>query len=139
MGSKRRGPKLALLGLAVALLAGCGPAPAPTASSPQPTTITAVELSERIGTGDAPLILDVRSVSEFEAGHIPGATHIPHDQMKARIGELPEDRTLEIVVHCQSGRRAEFAEAELIAAGYENVRDLDGHWASWSAAGLARE
>lgn len=133
----KRSLAIATLGLCLALLVACDAPPPPSDSFD--ATIAAVELSDRIAAGDAPLILDVRSDAEFDAGHIPGAIHIPHDQVKDRLGELPTDTTVEVVVHCQSGRRAEVAEAELIAAGYTNVRDLDGHWAGWSAAGLPTE
>jgi phage shock protein E len=137
--SALRGSGVVLVGLVAALFVACDTAAPPPVSSTLDSTIAAVELSDRIAAGDAPLILDVRTDAEFEAGHIPGAIQIPHDQVKDRIGELPTDTSVEIVVHCQSGRRAEMAEAELIAAGYTNVRSLDGHWAGWSAAGLPSE
>lgn len=112
---------------------GCGRAPA------DPDTIDAQELAARIASNEAPLVLDVRSRGEFEAGHIPGALNIPHDQLEERIGELPVERSTEIVVHCQSGRRADAAASTLTAAGYSNLRDLDGHWAGWMAAGRPQE
>jgi phage shock protein E len=127
-----------LVGLMLLSAVACGEPPPSPGVSLGPT-MRAAELSARIQSGDAPLILDVRSQAEFEGGHIPGAIHIPHDQVAERLGELPDDRTVEIVVHCQSGKRADLAEAVLIEAGYENVRDLDGHWANWSASGLPTE
>ena len=48
---------------------------------------------------DRLLILDVRPLQEYLAGHIPGAVCIPVDQLADRIGELPED--VEIVVYCR--------------------------------------
>jgi len=127
-----------LVGIVVLSAFACGePPPGPTI--PLGPTMRAAELSDRIQSGDAPLILDVRSQAEYEGGHIPGAIHMPHDQVAERIEELPDDKTIEIVVHCQSGKRADLAEALLIEAGYENVRDLDGHWANWSASGLPTE
>lgn len=101
--------------------------------------IEAGELAERIQSGSAPFVLDVRTPSEYASGHVPGATNIPHDELATRIGELPADRSEEIVVHCQSGRRARMAEATLEEHGYTNVRDLVGHWQGWSAAGLPVE
>lgn len=112
----------------LALTLGCGQGAPPAA------TITPDALAQRIEAGDPPLILDVRSEAEFAAGHIPGAINIPHDQVAERLGELPSDPGTEIVVHCQSGKRAALAEDVLGKAGYENVRDLEGHWAGWSAA-----
>ena len=45
----------------------------------------------------------------------------------------------EIVVYCRSGRRAGVAEAVLGEAGYTNIRDLEGHWLEWQAAGRPTE
>ena len=98
------------------------------------------ELAERIEQGTAPLILDVRSAQEFRAGHIPGALNIPHDQLPERLlSELGISESDEVVVHCQSGRRAATAEKVLAAAGFMQVRDLEGHMQGWRAAGLPTE
>jgi rhodanese-related sulfurtransferase len=103
------------------------------------TRISAVELAERIQTDTPPFVLDVRTTQEFANGHVPGAVHIPHDELASRLEELPVERSEEIVVHCQSGRRASLAEATLREAGYSNVRDLEGHWQAWQGAGLPVE
>jgi rhodanese-related sulfurtransferase len=102
-------------------------------------TIPVVELSLRISAGTAPVILDVRSADEHRSGHIPGSVNLPHDQLPERLPELGLDRSEEIIVHCQSGRRAAIAEQVLAEAGYTNVRDLDGHMAGWRQAGLPTE
>jgi rhodanese-related sulfurtransferase len=109
-----------------------------TEATPVKSTSVA-ELAERIRTGTAPLILDVRTPEEFAAGHVPGAINIPHDQLESRLAELPAELDTEIVVHCKSGRRAGIAEETLSRAGYENLEDLKGHWQAWSAADLPVE
>ncbi|MGH0033086.1 MAG: rhodanese-like domain-containing protein [Myxococcota bacterium] len=106
---------------------------------PRAATITPDALAERIAEGDAPLVLDVRSQSEYESGHIPGAVWIPHDELASRLSELPADKDTEIVVHCQSGRRAGMAETVLGDAGYTHVVDLEGHWEVWSAGDYPKE
>ena len=68
-------------------------------------------------------------------GHIPGAVHIPHTELEARIDELPADRNTEIVVHCYSGKRAGMAESLLQEKGYLRVSDLKGHWKQWEEDG----
>ena len=83
-----------------------------------------------------PLILDVRSQEEFDAGHVPGAVLIPHDQLGARIAELGEPR--EVVVYCRSGRRSALVEPVLEEHGFR-VRQLAGSWLAWDAAGLPEE
>ena len=125
---------LSVILLALAALA-CGGEPAATAPEP----IEGAALAARIAAGEPPLILDVRTEAEFEAGHIPGAINIPHDALAGRLGELPGAPDTEIVVHCQSGKRAGMAEETLAEAGYTNVRDLTGHWQAWQDAELPRE
>lgn len=66
-------------------------------------------------------LLDVRTVPEFEAGHLEGATSIPVDELGSRIREVPTDRP--VVVYCRSGARSARAAAMLREAGYD-VHDL---------------
>jgi rhodanese-related sulfurtransferase len=51
---------------------------------------------EKSGTGDFTL-LDVREPSEYEAGHLPGAVHIPLSRLADRLGEL--DRTKPVTAY----------------------------------------
>lgn len=108
-------------------------------SAPKAPPVSAAELAERIRGGTAPVILDVRTPAEYAAGHIPGAINIAHDQLAARMLELPAAKSAEIVVHCQAGGRAAKAEAALEQAGYTNVHDLNGHMGGWVQAGLPVE
>lgn len=87
-------------------------------------------------------VYDVRSPSEFAAGHIPGATNVnwtnnlrPEGRfdslssVRTRHGDPTEAETL--VVYCQSGARASVSWALLVAAGYDDVRLYDGSWNEW--------
>jgi len=60
--------------------------------------ITRDELRERAEAGGL-LLLDVRPLEEYLAGHIPGAVSIPVDELADRLGELPED--VDVVVYCR--------------------------------------
>jgi NADPH-dependent 2,4-dienoyl-CoA reductase/sulfur reductase-like enzyme/rhodanese-related sulfurtransferase len=71
----------------------------------------------------ASVFLDVRSDGERRAGFIPGALHIPYEQLRDRIGELPAGR--EIVVYSQYGRRGYQAERILRQRGF-SVKNLSG-------------
>ena len=104
-----------------------------------PKSITAKELNEQIKLSQAPLILDVRTKSEYARGHIPGALNIPHDQLRNRLSEIDIPKTEEIVVHCYSGHRAKLAKKILIKAGFLNVRNLDGHMTGWKSGGYPIE
>ena len=103
------------------------------------TTIGAEELMSRIEAEAAPTILDVRTSEEFTAGHVPGAINIPYTELEKRYSELELESSDELVVYCQSGRRAAIAEAALSELGFTNVRDLDGHIAAWKEAELPLE
>jgi rhodanese-related sulfurtransferase len=70
------------------------------------------------------LVLDVREPSEFKDGHVEGALNIPLPQLRARLGELPDDR--EIWVYCAAGQRSYYALRILRQHGYSSVRNLTG-------------
>ncbi len=90
-------------------------------------TIAPSELAGRIGTGNTPLILDVRTPGEYAAGHIPGAVNIPHTELRDRLSEVISHQDKEIVVHWQTGPRAGVAQSILSQAGFTQIRELEGH------------
>jgi rhodanese-related sulfurtransferase len=87
------------------------------------------ELAERLARGEVVLV-DVRPVEEFAAGHIDGATSIPLDDLERRISELPEE--VEIVAYCRGPFCAYAHEAvrSLRAAG-RPARRLEDGWPEW--------
>ncbi|MFC0597891.1 ArsR/SmtB family transcription factor [Streptomyces palmae] len=60
--------------------------------------VTREELRARVRAGNT-VVLDVRPVEEYLAGHIPGAVSIPVGELTDRLGELPEEA--EIIVYCR--------------------------------------
>lgn len=126
---RRTTPFGVLLSAALALGA-CGSEPAPAGGS-----ITAADLAGRVTRGTAPVIFDVRTPEEYAAGHVPGAINLPHTEVAARAEEFAAYKPREVVVYCGSGRRAASAEADLIAAGFGNVLDLEGHMQGWQDGG----
>jgi rhodanese-related sulfurtransferase len=77
-------------------------------------------------------LLDVREQNEWDAGHAPGAYHVPFAVLATAVAVLPEGRP--IVVVCRSGRRSTFAVAQLLEAGIE-AANLDGGMQAWQLAG----
>jgi len=82
------------------------------------------------------LLLDVRSAEEFAEGHIKGAVNISHQQINANLSKIIAFKDQTVVVHCRSGKRALSAETDLRAAGFSNLRHLDGDMNGWQAADL---
>ena len=121
-----------MAGLLVALAAVSAPAEEPVLA-----TVTQEDLLSRAAGADAPFVLDVRSHEEFAAGHVPGAVNIPHDEVAARIAEVPKDRP--VVLYCRSGRRAGMAAQELAERGYARLGHLEGDMPAWIERGRAVE
>lgn len=80
------------------------------------------------------LLLDVRTPAERQKGFIPGSIHIPLDELRARLDELPRDK--ELLVYCQSGQRSYFA-CRLLAQNGFRVRNLTGSYRTWKTATAA--
>jgi len=90
------------------------------------------ELLARIGGGNTVQVVDVRGPGEWDGGHLPGATHIPLDELSERINELPSSP---YVLQCQGGYRSLIAASLVEAAGGEQLVDLRGGFAAWVQSG----
>lgn len=86
--------------------------------------------------GEGAPVVDVRERSEYLDGHVPGARHIPYEQLEQRIAELPRERTL--VVYCASGVRSSLATSILERHGIP-AANLRGGLGAWRNAGLPIE
>lgn len=96
------------------------------------STTNVAELKQRHEQGEPLQLIDVRSPSEFEAGHLPGAINIPMDQIRARLTDVDIRRP--IVLVCQSGRRAAIT-AEMLKPLGHDVLVLEGGTVAWRQAG----
>ncbi|MEL7110804.1 MAG: rhodanese-like domain-containing protein [Pseudomonadota bacterium] len=81
------------------------------------------------------LLIDVRTASEFELGHIPGATWIPRRRSEFEIAKTVRDANTEIILYCKTGSRAALVKKALDAQGYNNVSAHAG-FETWANAGL---
>jgi NADPH-dependent 2,4-dienoyl-CoA reductase/sulfur reductase-like enzyme/rhodanese-related sulfurtransferase len=95
-------------------------------AEPGPGTGTAAD-------GNRPVLLDVRNLNEFETSHVRGALHVPLDELRFRLDEVPRDRAL--LVHCRSGFRSHLAVRILKENGFQNVRNLTGGYVAMTALG----
>jgi len=103
--------------------------------------ITVGELYRLLDSGAAPVIVDVRSQTarSLEPRRIPGALHVPVQDMERHIKELPRDH--EIVLYCTCPNEASAAKVAktLMSYGFQRVRPLYGGLDAWIAAGYAVE
>jgi molybdopterin/thiamine biosynthesis adenylyltransferase/rhodanese-related sulfurtransferase len=104
------------------------------------------EVKSQLGNGV--VLVDVRENEEFEAGHIPGAVHVPRSYLETRIENAVPDRGAHVVLYCASGNRSAWgAHALKELLGYENVESMRGGITLWkdrgyeveSSASLTRE
>ena len=75
---------------------------------------------------NAPIVVDVRTVEEFEDGAYPDAVNIPLDELMYRFEELGDNAAREIVVYCATGARSAYAQRMLMQVGYTNVKNGGG-------------
>ena len=93
-------------------------------------TMTVVELKARLDQDPLPL-LDVRTAEELAVAALPGALHIPMQELPTRLGEL--DPQAPIAVLCHHGVRSEMAGRFLERNGFAEVYSVAGGIDAWSA------
>jgi rhodanese-related sulfurtransferase len=98
-------------------------------------TVKAADLSAEL-IDNPPVLLDVRTDSEWANGYIEGATHLQLRDFMAKMSEWPQDKAASIVVYDNPTHRSSMALVLLKLMGYENVRVLGGGVGAWTAAEL---
>lgn len=91
--------------------------------------ITAQGLAELLTAPHPPMVVDVRSVKEWESGHIDGSLNIPLPHFAEQVQDIPTDTP--VVVHCASGYRSSTALGILEQAGRTHALDLVGGYDAW--------
>ncbi|WP_199711943.1 rhodanese-like domain-containing protein [Alginatibacterium sediminis] len=71
-------------------------------------------------------MIDVRTLQEYQSGHMRGAVNIPYDQIQLQIAAQVPDKSTPVLLYCRSGRRSGIAQQSLIALGYKNVVNIGG-------------
>ncbi len=94
--------------------------------------IDAAELQRLLASKTPPHVVDVRAISEWQAGHVHGSQNEPLPDLRELAKKIPRDRPL--VVHCLGGYRSSIACSLLEQAGFDQLTDLEGGWNAWIAA-----
>ena len=117
--------KLVFLLLAVMMLTACGQDKENYQGAVY-VNITAEEAKQIMDTEEGYIILDVREQNEYDAGHIPGAIVISHEEITEKAEEMLTDKDQLILVYCRSGRRSKIAAEALVELGYTNIKEFGG-------------
>lgn len=96
--------------------------------------LTAAEAADFIATSK-PLVIDVRTSGEFEAGHLVGANLIPVQILEENIPTLESFKEDDILLYCASGNRSTVAAKLLIDAGFTKVYNLRNGFGDWARKG----
>ncbi len=93
---------------------------------------TVEKLKDLMDSVDVTLV-DVREDPEWEAGHIPGAVHVPLRTLMQNLDQIPKEQP--VVTYCKTGHRAAMGMTALQMVGYDNARAFPPSFVGWSEAG----
>ena len=99
------------------------------------TPAAAVQLINR----EKAVVVDVCETNEFASGHVTGAKNIPLGELETKLATSVKNKTLPLILVCQSGARSGRALAIAKKLGYEQAQSLGGGLAAWRAANLPVE
>lgn len=95
------------------------------------TVIPIEEVQQAIDNTESLQLVDVRTLEEFRAGHLPNAKNIcvTDDDFQEKVAGLDKDRP--IYVYCRSGKRSAKAAKILREMGFTEIYDMDGGILNW--------
>jgi rhodanese-related sulfurtransferase len=97
-------------------------------------TVNPKQLSQLLQHKQAPVLLDARSLAEYEVSHITGARFANYESFEpSQLKDVPKDTP--VVVYCSVGARSERVGEQLLQAGFKNVHHLYGGLFAWMNQG----
>jgi rhodanese-related sulfurtransferase len=93
--------------------------------------MTAAEVKARLGTPQAPLMVDLRTPPEFAIAHLPGAVNIPLSELVKRLNEVHPAEGHDLLIYCLNGSRTRQAEPLLYAHDINNFYHLEDELEGW--------
>lgn len=128
-------------------LPGCAPSPKTVEgensladeTTPRNRKLSPIQAYEMLAANSGIVVLDVRTLEEFESGHIAEAVNIDFfaEDFEDRLQKLDKEKTY--LVYCMSGKRSEKASASMKNLGFKQVNELIGGYREWEAAHLPGE
>jgi rhodanese-related sulfurtransferase len=97
------------------------------------------EVKARLGTPQAPLMVDLRTPPEFGIAHLPGAVNIPLKELDKRLDEVRPGQDRDLLIYCLNGSRTRQAEPILYANDINNFYHLEGSLEGWLKDGYPIE
>ena len=88
--------------------------------------ISGAEAKALMNSENGYIIIDARTQSEYDEGHIPNAILIPEYEIADRAEKELANKNQLILGYCRSGRRSKIAAEELVKLGYTNVKEFGG-------------
>lgn len=85
------------------------------------------------------VVVDVREVDEYATGHLVGSKHIALGELEAKLTGAVKNKTLPLILVCQTGARSARAVVAAKKLGYEQANSLAGGVVAWSAANMPLE
>jgi len=73
------------------------------------------------------LVIDVRSIREFNSGHLPTAINLPLDDIETTLPRRVKDKSKVLLLHCQGGARSAAAKSKLRELGYTHAYNLGSY------------
>lgn len=99
------------------------------------------ELRRKIAGKNGPVLVEALPEKYFRDWHLPGALHLPHDEVDTLASRVLPDKAAEVVVYCasRSCQNSHVAAHRLAQLGYGNVSVYAGGKQEWMEAGLPME
>jgi rhodanese-related sulfurtransferase len=107
-------------------------------SGARPGSLTANGAVQLINREKA-VVVDVCETSEYAAGHVAGARHVPLGELEQKLPGLVKNKALPVILVCASGARSSRAVAIAKKLGYEQAHSLSGGMRAWKDANLPVE
>lgn len=104
-------------------------------------TIDRESLAAKLAAHNPPHLVEALPEKYYRDWHLPGALHLPLEEVESRAGSMLSDKDAEVVVYCASAtcRNSDAAARRLALLGYRNVTVYPGGKQEWQEAGLPIE